>query len=872
MSIDPTFALKEYQTDTLKVLGRWLEASAAGGDADTAFYQITRRAYRGVEALPGVPYACLRVPTGGGKTLIAAHAVGVAADAWLKTDTPVCVWLVPSNAILDQTLRALSNRDHVYRAALAERFGENIRVMGVPEALYAKRPDYDGGAVIIVATIQSFRVQETEGRKVYDPNGELMDHVAGLDAAVAARLETGVDGRPVPSLGNALRLRRPMVIVDEAHNARTDLSFETLARLSPSLILELTATPAADSNVLHYVSAAELKTAGMIKLPIVLRGKDDWKETVGEARRWLKQLESLAERERDLTGEVIRPVMLLQAQPNRKDGAPVTVEVLKAALMDDFLVDEAEIAIATGSKWELDGVDLADPKTRLKYIITVQALREGWDCPNAYVLCSVAEQRGSTAVEQMLGRIMRLPKAKFKQTPELNQAYAFVATRSFSQAAEALAEGLVANGFEKIEAKELVRAAPVLPGLDEEAEVLLSSPLPDALDMAPIADVVTAATGGRVRLNPETRRLETRQFLSDQDVTTLTLSLPREAAEAIRALSAGSTRDEAPAEPAPKPVGFAVPRLCIERGGTLEVFGKDHFLRTPWRLDQCDPEAVLEAWSPPTTRNDEARLDISDKGRIEIDFVQDLHEQLSLAVGGAGWSEPALVRWIDRRLSPTTRPDVTQQAAQGFIRAALSVLASQPGMNQERLAHHRFRVVEALSRAIRRLRDARQTKAFEDCLFSGDLAFRTSSDHALVFNPEAYWPDGARRYAGRRRFSKHLTPDRIGEMNGDEEQCATAIDLHPKVRVWVRNLERRPATSFWIQTSSDRFYPDFVALLDNGQVAAIEYKGGDRTEAESGDTAEKALVGRKWAEASDGTCLFGLVEDKDFGAVNRLLV
>ncbi len=57
-----------------------------------------------------------------------------------------------------------------------------------------------------------------------------------------------------------LRLRRPLVIVDEAHNARTELSFETLSRFDPSFILEFSATPDTErqpSDILYSVSAAE---------------------------------------------------------------------------------------------------------------------------------------------------------------------------------------------------------------------------------------------------------------------------------------------------------------------------------------------------------------------------------------------------------------------------------------------------------------------------------------------------------------------------------------------------------------------------------------------------------------------------------------
>ncbi|MCW3477777.1 DEAD/DEAH box helicase family protein [Limobrevibacterium gyesilva] len=257
---------------------------SGGSDAVAAFAATTRRPYVEPPQLPGLPYVCLRVPTGGGKTFMAAHTVAIAADAFLRVENPVALWLVPSQAIRDQTVKTLKDREHPNSGALRDRFGDNVRVMTLAEALYAKRADYDGSACIIVATIQAFRVEDKEGRKVYDANGELMDHFTGLSAAVLPLLRLGPSGSPVPSLENVLRLHRPAVIVDEAHNVRGPLSFDTLAGLRPSMIVEYTATPVLESipakgvfasNVLHHVTAAELKAEEMVKLPIVLRGRPD---------------------------------------------------------------------------------------------------------------------------------------------------------------------------------------------------------------------------------------------------------------------------------------------------------------------------------------------------------------------------------------------------------------------------------------------------------------------------------------------------------------------------------------------------------------------------------------------------------------------
>ena len=453
-------SLKEYQERTLKTLTAYYHNCLRLQNANTAFYDLTERPYASVEGLPGMPYICLRLPTGGGKTFVACHAVGITASELLKTESPIVLWLVPSNAIRDQTLNALKNRAHPYRDAL-ESARRNVEILTIGEALYLSPHILNTKTTIIVSTMQAFRVEDTDGRKVYEPSGALMGHFTHLSDETLSEVERDESGKPVYSLANLLCVKRPLVIVDEAHNARTELSFETLARFNPSAIIEFTATPDTDqnpSNVLYTVSAAELQAEDMIKMPIQLETMPEWKRLLAAAIAQRNALEVEAEKEREETGEYIRPVMLIQAQPRRKDRETLTVEVVEKCLLEEHKIPEEQIARATGEDKGLDDVDINDPECQIRYVITVQALREGWDCPFAYVLCSVAEMRSPRAVEQILGRVMRLPKAQRKKQESLNSAYAFVASRNFYDAASALTDGLVQNGFEKQAASELIRS------------------------------------------------------------------------------------------------------------------------------------------------------------------------------------------------------------------------------------------------------------------------------------------------------------------------------------------------------------------------------------------------------------------------------
>jgi type III restriction enzyme len=135
------------------------------------------------------------------------------------------------------------------------------------------------------------------------------------------------------------------------------------------------------------------------------------------------------------------------------------VDVVEDCLKNDYSIPPEQIKRATGEENQIEGLDLMAPGD-VRYIITIQALREGWDCPFAYVLCSVAEQYGATAVEQIVGRVLRMPKAQRKGVPELNMAYAFVASNNFAEALTKLKDALLENGFQKQEVDEMMAAPP----------------------------------------------------------------------------------------------------------------------------------------------------------------------------------------------------------------------------------------------------------------------------------------------------------------------------------------------------------------------------------------------------------------------------
>ena len=555
---------------------------------------------------------------------------------FLQEPHSVALWLVPSNAIREQTLNALKDRAHPYRQTLESNLGD-VTVCDVSEALCIKRATLDGSTTVIVSTLQTFRVDDETGRKVYESAGALQDHFTGLDAETLSVLEKREDGTFPYSLANVLRIRRPIVIVDEAHNARTPLSFKTLERFRPSAIIELTATPSLKSddeqrasNVLHHVSAKELEAEDMIKLPVRLENNANWQVLLAHAIAQLDQLDSEATTERRKTGEYIRPIMLIKAE-SRRGTNPITFEVVKEHLMKQCNVPEEQIAIETGDKREATSQDLMSEESKVRFVITVDALKEGWDCPFAYILCSVAELKAQTAVEQLMGRVLRMPNAIRKQQAALNKAYAFASSGSFQDAAKALEDCLVESGFNRLEAGELITR-----GSSTQADLPISRRAPKPrqfkTDETPDLEQLSPEVRQKIEVDSDSGTLTFKDTLSETELEEVRESLVMEnsreqltkeyeafEAETVELMKFPNERGEK----------FEIPVLAIEAEGELELFEETMLLTGGWRLANYLDIAVIDNWRvEEAAKYGEASL--NEEGKIRIEYIQNIGNELKL--------------------------------------------------------------------------------------------------------------------------------------------------------------------------------------------------------------------------------------------------
>ena len=856
--------LKQYQTDTLNTLRRFFEQARIAGPK--AAYEaiaaepeqaarIGRYAgeYAPLVELPAVPYVCLRLPTGGGKTLLAAHSIAIARDAWVEKDYPLVVWLVPTDKIRQQTAEALKHSRHSYRQTLDEAFDGRVRVFDIADFTHIRPHDIRGHCCIVVGTIQTLRVTNTSGRKVYAHNENLEPHFSGV-RVTAQGLEKSASGTVKFSFANLMHVHRPLMIVDEAHNAVTGLTREMQARLNPSAIIEFTATPKPRSNILHSVSAQELKQAEMIKLPIMLTEHTSWQNAVNEAIAARASLDKTAKEDSDY----IRPIVLFQAQPKNEE---VTVAVLKKHLLEVENVPEAAIAVATGDMRELDGIDLFDSRCPIEYVITIEALKEGWDCSFAYVFCSVSRIQSAVDVEQILGRVLRMPYATRRKAAELNRAYAFLSEPSTGMAARSLVDKLVAMGFEEDEARDNVE--PVQSEFDDTGLFP-----PEEFRQPTFRHILTAtpevlATLEKIQLagltvssiEDDTIEIAVTGRTSDKLAEAYSHLSPAEREALAEVFAQHQLEAKLRLSPAERGETFKVPRLMTEIQGQLELADTDVFMEShDWSL--LNHSAKLDKHElaiHETAHSFEIDLD---GNRLTYQFAGE-QEQLSLNVDVEGWTQEALVLWLDRQVR---QPDVGQAELVKWLSDLTTHLINFRGLHVSALMRCKFILARKIRDKLNAIRREERKSVYQARLFETGAKPEVSFETAFVFQDGMY--QGERCYRGRWKPGKHFlgshaVPAFDGADDGEEIQCAQTLDRLPQVKFWVRNVARHPA-SFWLPTATDKFYPDFVAQLEDGRLLVVEYKGA--RDADSPDTTEKRAIGELWQRTSNGKGVFVLVE------------
>lgn len=865
--------LKKYQEECLATLVEFLQDCAENKDIERAYSHATEKHFgqSGIYNDAGfdIPYICLRLPTGGGKTLLASHTIPVVCREFLARDFSLVVWLVPSNAILEQTYNCLQDASHPYRIILEEAFDGHLEVMKVEDALSVSKGTMQSNTLIIISTFASWRVDKTEGRKVYESNGSLVHHFENLDKEKLSALEhfEELDSRNLKySLANLVYLYNPIFIIDEAHNARTELTFEVLKRLNPSCIVEYTATPKIKgfdrSNVLYNVSAARLKAENMIKMPIELLSGSEWQIIVSDAVTKQRDLEKLSIQEEVLTGEYIRPIVLLQAQNDSEKESTINVEVVKSFLLESCKIPENQIAVATGSIRGIEGIDLLSKACEIRFIITKQALKEGWDCPFAYIFCSVAPVSSNKDAEQLIGRVLRMPRVTAKKTEELNKAYAFVSSPKFTDTLNSLSEYLGNIGFRSEQVSDLIEVSPKQYLIGDYFGYLKVQ-----LTSVPIIENSNHSVFNKIKIDNSDNSIiflsQISEIEKDELIKTISDNIDKENIEKVYSQLKSAESIKSPSQ---RGEVFTVPQLFIDFEGESRIFDEEVLIRKDWNLATCDPKFSEQEFPLKTDAGMKGLIDVDGRGDVIAYNANQIREELSNLVLSSTMGKMDLIKWL---VSECRHQSITYPQTIVFITNVIEFLQNERHLKIEHLVFTKFRLRSAIRIKILKHFNEAKRDGFNQLLFTDDNIVRETQKLNLGanFSFSKEYPANI-YYEGKYRFNKHFH-NLVSDMNGEEAECALNIDSHPDVEYWIRNLERTEKFAYWLQTSTDKFYPDFVVKLKDGTIVLVEYKRPDLYD--TPDSQEKRKVGEYYEYISNGKCRFVMLKGKEWDKLNRRL-
>ena len=778
--------------------------------------------------IPRVPQVCFKVPTGGGKTFMATASLKKIFDALPTTQSKVVVWLVPSDIILTQTYKNLNNANHPYHRRLVDDFNGQVEIYTKAQLLAAENfspAEVAEQLSILILSYDSFRTSNKDGRKAYQQNGQLQQFTAHFHSD-----EEFLRGSDESSLIQVIRHYKPVVIVDESHHATTDLSLEMFQNFNPSFILELTATPKNTSNIIAYVPAQKLKKAGMVKLPVIVYNRHSQDDVISDSIDFRNMLERAGQ------SENIRPIILFQAESNGK-GDRLTFDKIKSELIQNYNIPPEQIAIKTADINDLRGVDLMSIDCSIRYIITVNALKEGWDCPFAYILASLANRSSPIDVEQILGRILRRPFSKNFSNDLLNMSYVFTSSADFRQTLNKIVIGLNAAGFSEheyrvadqnsfaVESTQTEQPNPEQPNLFPSH---LANQQPTTLEEVPVEIVDTFQQADSVR-DMTQQALEAHQnYQAGNSNNATTFSH-----EELENMTSFPIRDKFN-----NALDLMLPQFfCREdtgsqfEGNTDLKIDKTMF-RTNFSL--ADKDTVINF---DNLNYEIVSFDVHDREDFpRFKFLSDSEVQAFLEYfddlpsdGQIRQCVSKLVTLIDKGNYPPT------QEISRYVAKIVS------GFEKERLreaVQHSGAYAKKIRDKIESLITAHAKKNFLALVDSRKIFVKPTYKLPSTISPtnfERNWDN-----------SLYVAEEQVNNL---EFLIASALTRLDNVLWWHRNRSRKE----FCLNGFINHYPDFIVRMKSGFVLLIEAKGDDR---DNSDSKQKLELGKIW-ESKAGSDFFG---------------
>jgi type III restriction enzyme len=866
--------LKPYQQEVITDLARFLDCVQATKNLPDAFYDFWAthprtpvQPFSGTaiepykNTVPGVPHVTIKVPTAGGKTFLAANALRTIFAAFPVGRPKAVVWLVPSITILDQTLRNLKDPGHPYRQKINTHFAGRVEVYD--KAALLQGSGFSASSVqeqlsLVVLSFDSLRAKNKEDRKVYQENGNLQSFGALLG-----------DDEDI-TLMRVIQALNPVVVVDESHNAESDLSVDMLKNLNPSFILDLTATPRKNSNIISFVDALALKKEHMVKLPVIVYNHNSRTEVINSALQLQRNLELQARKEQKEGGRYIRPIVLFQAQPKTADDN-TTFELLKQKLLD-LKIPASHIRIKTAGINELKNKDLASPKCEVRYIITVNALKEGWDAPFAYILASLADKSSAVDVEQILGRVLRQPYVAPHAAPMLNMSYVLTASSKFLETLDKIVVGLNKAGFSARDYK-VADAATLVPTPDPLASFVQAPLNFDAPAPTPAADDLADIDVSRIApLAPATDEAAAAVSVADP-----LASLPA-AGGSVQAIAEAALAQQAEFEKtvAASTAGGATPLPTV-----LQSLVKTYPIKEIFREQAAALVLPQFFWKKPAA----TLFDTGEGSQAVLLEKEYLLEGFPLGKADTNIKFDGVSAELYRVDLDETKKEATPTFTRidGDAKERIMAYILDPSRKDSRVKNFTRRILDLIGnlypiadkeieRYVKRILEDFTDEQFTDFanheytytgkikdkikLLSEEYAykqFRNFLDQDKAFIQPAYvFPTQIAPGDTSKDITKSLY-EQEGKINGFEERVINEIANLPNIAFWTRNPER--GKGFRINGFLNH-YPDFIIQTKSGKTLIVETKG-DHLDAE-----QKIKLGATWAQKAGNAFRYFMVYER----------
>lgn len=869
--------LKSYQRKVIENLQSYLEYVEKYQNLPKAFNQYWEDkigAYNPLDGtgmepyknnVPNAAHICIKVPTAGGKTFIAVNALHTIFSAFNPHHPKVVIWLVPWSNLLQQTVNALSNPEHPYRQKLNALFNHRVQVYQKEDLLQGA--NFNPSVVkeqlsIVVMSYASLKTKinsdnqdanneelvkkiNKNDRKVYQENGQLESFVAHYKND--RHLLSNIDPT---ALINVFRYFNPVVVLDESHNAESDLSVDMLKNLNPSLILDLTATPKNNSNIVSFVPAIELKKENMVKLPVIVYNSYDKTEVINNALHLQRKLESLAKNQEANGGKYIRPIVLFQAEPKTKDDN-TTFEKVKEQLLK-LGIPEQQIKIKTASIDELKGINLMSKNCEVRYIITINALKEGWDCPFAYILASLAERSSNVEVEQILGRVLRQPYVQKHQHYQLNLSYVLTASVRFNETLQSIVKGLQESGFSEKDYRKIDTMPEEAKTIEtEKAFQLVLFPEQNEPTKTEAADESEEIDLERISFNPneeentfsateeENEVLKTIDAISKEQAEQMEFQIKQlerepinenieEMGDRVKRYKIVNSKKEAIKD-------VSIPQFFIQTKGS-DLFGTSEVL--------LNRESLLKDFKLST---EDIKIDFekisAELYKVDLEQITNEDYRPSFTKIEENSIKDDVIKYIFSQPKDKQIKDITHQI--------VNIIGNMYPIADQEIKKYISRVLDAMEDE--QLRDVIARKESYKKIFKHKIGQLASNYAEVLFNDML---KSKRIYTKSQWvFSKEIVPKDIssnianslyekeGSMNNFEEKVAMEIGTSENILFWHRNLDKGNGKGFFINGFKSNHYPDFIMKTKSGKIILIEAKGDYL---DGSDSEAKCRLGTEW--------------------------